>query len=171
MNDIIHIETPITSDLFCEFMLGMRLCITGCIITGRDAALPRLLELITLPETNRDNIELIGSVILHTAVSHAGIGPTSSNKLEIESSIPELSKAGVKMHIGKGRISSETVKALDEFESVYAITPPLSALLTSKIISQKVLAFPEEGMEALHLLEVVDFPVIIAAINGKSIYD
>lgn len=133
--------------------------------------LPKILLLIKLGKLCNTQIDLKGAAIFHTAVSPAGIGPTSSNKLEIESSIPELSRAGVKMHIGKGRISAETVQALDEYGSIYAITPPLSALLTSKVISQKVLAFPEEGMEALHLLEVVDFPVIIAAANGKSIYD
>jgi hypothetical protein len=33
---------------------------------------------------------LSGSVIFHTAVSDAGIGPTSSNKVDIESSIAPL---------------------------------------------------------------------------------
>ncbi|MDY2820462.1 MAG: fumarate hydratase C-terminal domain-containing protein [Hominisplanchenecus sp.] len=37
--------------------------------------------------------------------------------------------------------------------------------------SVEVAAFPEEGMEALHLLKVHDFPAIIAAAHGRSIYD
>jgi len=43
--------------------------------------------------------------------------------------------------------------------------------LNSKTLSQKVIAFPELGMEAFHLLEVKDYPAIIAVAHGKSIYD
>ncbi len=47
---------------------------------------------------------------MHTAVSDAGIAPTTSNKEEIESTIPFLSKNGVKIHIGKGMLNNETKK-------------------------------------------------------------
>jgi len=39
---------------------------------------------------------------MHTAVSKAGISPTTSNKEDIEESIPFLAKSGVKIHLGKG---------------------------------------------------------------------
>ncbi|MDO9545053.1 MAG: fumarate hydratase C-terminal domain-containing protein, partial [Synergistaceae bacterium] len=32
-------------------------------------------------------------------------------------------------------------------------------------------AFPEEGMEALHEIEVENFPAIVAIAHGESIYD
>jgi len=47
---------------------------------------------------------------------------------------------------------------------------PVTALLESKIISRRVVAFPEQDMEALHLLEVRDFPCIVAVAHGKCIY-
>lgn len=149
--------------------LGSLLSINGSIITGRDAALPRLVELIHEDKLAEHGIDLEGAAIFHTAVSGAGIGPTSSNKHDIESTMVELSKAGVKMHIGKGRLKDETINELGKYGAVFAVTPPLSALLTSTIVSQRVLAFPDLGMEALHLLEVKDFPVIIVAANGKSL--
>ena len=34
-----------------------------------------------------------------------------------------------------------------------------------------VVAFPEEGMEALHEIEVENFPAIVAIAHGESIYD
>jgi fumarate hydratase subunit beta len=74
------------------------------------------------------------------------------------------------MHIGKGELSPETVKALEKNKSVFVVTPPAAALLTSKMTSSKVVAFPEEGMEALHCLTVRDFPGIVAVAHGKSIY-
>ena len=79
--------------------------------TGRDAALPQLVELIKKGKTP---INTNGIAIMHTAVSDAGIAPTTSNKEEIESTIPFLSENGVKIHIGKGMLNDETKKALNK---------------------------------------------------------
>ena len=38
-------------------------------------------------------------------------------------------------------------------------------------VLQKVVAFPELGMEALHLIKVDKYPAIIGAAHGRSIYD
>jgi fumarate hydratase subunit beta len=110
-------------------------------------------------------------VIFHTAVSPAGIGPTTSNKVEIEESIPTLSKAGVRLHLGKGSLGPDTVKALKQYGSVFAITPPASALFASLTLSQRIAAYKEEGMEALYEVEVAGLPAIIAIASGKSIFE
>nr|WP_319374947.1 fumarate hydratase C-terminal domain-containing protein [uncultured Methanobacterium sp.] len=161
------IKTPITDQTIQNLKIGDRILISGTILTGRDAALPRLVKLLKEGESP---VDVDGAVIMHTAVSPAGIAPTSSNKTEIESSIAPLSEAGVKMHIGKGALSPETQNALKINKSVFVVTPPAAALLTSKMTSSKVLAFPEEGMEALHCLEIREFPGIVAVAHGKSIY-
>ena len=106
-----------------------------------------------------------------TAVSPAGVGPTSSNKLEIESSIIPLSQAGVKLHLGKGKLKPETIAALNDHNAVYAVIPPVTALLGAKTSETRVLAFPELGMEALHLIKVDRYPAIIGAAQGRSIYE
>ncbi|MBI4813655.1 MAG: fumarate hydratase C-terminal domain-containing protein [Methanobacterium sp.] len=161
------IRTPIANQTIQDLKTGDRILISGTILTGRDAALPKLVKL--LKEGTRP-VDVKGAVIMHTAVSPAGIAPTSRNKTEIESSITPLSRAGVKMHIGKGALSPDTVNSLKKYKSIFVVTPPAAALLTSKMISSKVVAFPEEGMEALHSLEVRDFPGIVAVAHGKSIY-
>jgi fumarate hydratase subunit beta len=165
------INTPVGDEAASKLTPGDRILISGAIFTGRDAALPKLVRLIEEGGLAEAGIDLQGSVIFHTAVSPAGVGPTSSNKFDIESTIPALSKAGVKIHLGKGRLSPETIVALKENNSVFAVIPPVTALLESKIIERKVAAFPEEGMEALHELRVNGFPCIIAAAHGKTIYD
>jgi fumarate hydratase subunit beta len=164
------IITPITDEAIKEIEVGDMVYLSGYIYTGRDAVLPKVVRLIETNELKEAGIDLQGSVIFHTAVSPAGVGPTSSNKLEIEASIPMLSKAGVKLHLGKGELSSKTVEELNKYNSVYAVIPPVTALLESRTLERKVVAFPEEGMEALHLLKVDGFPVIIAAAHGKSLY-
>ena len=116
-------------------------------------------------------VDLHGQVVFHTAVSPAGVGPTSSNKLEIESSIAPLSAAGIKLHLGKGKLHDETVEALDRYNAVYAVIPPVTALLGSKTSEMKVVAFPELGMEALHLIKIDRDPAIIGAAHGRSIYE
>ena len=92
--------------------------ISGNILCGRDAVLPKIVKMLEEYKISSLNVDLKGSVIFHTAVSVAGVGPTSSNKLEIESSIEPLSKAGVKLHLGKGAIHAETVQALERNNSI-----------------------------------------------------
>ena len=167
MKDITELKTPLSDSDIKELNVGDRLILSGIILTGRDAALPRLIKLI---KKDKCPVDLKGAVIMHTAVSPAGIAPTSSNKTEIENSIGPLSEAGVRMHIGKGALADETIKSLKKNKSVYVVTPPAAALLTSKMISSEVVAFPEEGMEALHCLKVRDFPAIVAVAHGESIY-
>lgn len=165
------LKTPISeADIEC-LSVGDMVLISGPIYCGRDAVLPKVQKAVKDGSLDALGIHLEGSVIFHTAVSVAGVGPTSSNKLEIESSIAPLSEAGVKLHLGKGALSKETVTALDKFHAVYAVTPPVTALLGDKTKDQALVAFPELGMEALYELQVEGYPAIIAAAHGKSIYD
>jgi len=166
-----QIKTPIEEDIICNLKVGDRIFISGYLYTGRDTVLPKIVSLVQSSKISEYDIQLQGAVIFHTAVSPAGVGPTSSNKFEIESTIPALSAAGVKLHLGKGALSKATVDALKKYNSVYAVIPPVTALLNSKTLQQKIVAFPEEGMEAFHILEVKEYPAIIAVAHGKSIYD
>lgn len=154
-----------------QLRVGDVVTISGDIYTGRDAVLPKIVKAAAEDGLGDLGIDLQGAVIFHTAVSPAGVGPTSSNKVEIESTFAPLSRAGVKMHLGKGAISKETVLALKENNAVFAIIPPVTALLGSQTTEQEIVAFPELGMEAFNRLKVVRYQAIIAAANGESVYD
>ena len=160
------LTTPISDEDISNLKVGDQITISGTIYTGRDAALPQLVELI-----NQDDVpfDLKGSVIMHTAFSDAGIAPTTSSKVEIESSIEPLSEAGVKIHIGKGMLSDETAEALAQNNSIFVITPPVAALLTSKVCEKRCVLFENEGMEALFELKVKDIPGIVAIHKGKKL--
>ena len=166
-----QITTPISEETAADLMVGDEIELSGVIICGRDAVLPKVLRLIEEGRVQELGVDLHGQVIFHTAVSPAGVGPTSSNKLEIESSIAPLSAAGVKLHLGKGKLKQETVDALEANNAVYAVIPPVTALLEARTLEKKVLAFPELGMEALHLIRVDRYPAIIGAAHGRSIYE
>lgn len=164
------IETPVSNETAQGLCVGEMIQITGKIYCGRDAVLPKICKLIEERKLEQYGIELEGSVIFHTAVSAAGMGPTSSNKIEIESSFPVLSRAGVKIHLGKGAIGRETIDLLNQYNSVYAVMPPVTALLEKNTLSRRVVAFPELGMEAFYEIDVREYLAIIAAAHGKSIY-
>lgn len=168
---MIVLTTPISEESIARLHVGDVVSISGYIYCARDAVLPRICKEIAEGIWERRDIDLQGSVIFHTAVSPAGVGPTSSNKLEIESSIAPLSEAGVKLHLGKGAIKPETVKALDKNNSVFAIIPPVTALLESQTEARECIAFPELGMEALYRIKVNNYQAIIAAAKGESIYE
>ncbi len=168
---MIKLTTPITEEAVARLQVGDTVEISGYILCGRDAVLPKVVEMIKNGTASGLGVDLKGQVIFHTAVSPAGVGPTSSNKAEIESSIEPLSEAGIKLYLGKGELHRETVEALERHNSVYAVIPPVTALLGSKTSEEKVIAFPELGMEALHIIKVDSYPAIIGAAHGRSIYE
>ena len=163
------IRTPIGEDEINDLKVGDKIYLSGKMYCGRDAVLPKLAKSIENGDTDKYSFNFKGMAIMHTAFSVAGIAPTTSNKAEIESSIPTLSKAGVKFHIGKGSLSEETKKSLNKYNSVFIVTSPVAALLTNNVISKKCVAYEEEGMEAFFELEVKDIPGIVAIAHGKSL--
>lgn len=167
---MIHLTTPFREEDIAQLKVGDVVSISGYIYTGRDAVLPKIVQHAEGGTLSEVNVDLQGQVIFHTAVSPAGVGPTSSNKLEIESSFEPLSRNGIKMHLGKGAIKTETVKALAENNAVFAIIPPVTALLESQTTEKEVVCYPELGMEALHRIKVENYQAIIAAAKGESIY-
>ena len=168
---MIELTTPFSEQSISQLKVGDVVSISGYIYCGRDAVLPRICKEIKEGVWEQRGIDLQGGVVFHTAVSPAGVGPTSSNKLEIESSFETLSKAGIKLHLGKGAIKPETVKVLADNNSVFAIIPPVTALLESQTLQRECVAFPELGMEALYRIRVENYQAIIAAAKGVSIYE
>ena len=167
---MIELMTPFSEEDIAKLKVGDVVSISGYIYTGRDAVLPKIVKHAEEGTLSEVGVDLQGQVIFHTAVSPAGVGPTSSNKLEIESSFEPLSRHGIKMHLGKGAIKPETVKALAENNAVFAVIPPVTALLESQTEEREVVCYPELGMEALHRIKVNKYQAIIAAAKGESIY-
>lgn len=165
-----NINTPIKDEAINNLNVGDTIYISGKIFCGRDAVLPKIVSLVEAGKLAEYDIDLQGGVVFHTAVSLAGIGPTTSNKVEIAGSIPVLSKAGIKIHLGKGALEQDIVEALQENNSIFVVTPPVTALFADNTISQKVAAYPELGMEAFYEVIVKDMPGIVAIAHGKTIF-
>lgn len=168
---MIELTTPFSEEAISQLKVGDVVSISGYIFCGRDAVLPRICKELVDGTWVKRGIDLQGGVIFHTAVSPAGVGPTSSNKLEIEGSFETLSKlGGIKMHLGKGAIKLKTVKTLKDNNAVFAIIPPVTALLESQTLERECVAWSELGMEALYRIMVKSYQTIVAAAKGESIY-
>lgn len=161
---------PVSMDDINKLKIRDQILISGRIFCGRDAVLPKIVRMVEDGSIMEAPFSLDGGLIFHTAVSRSGVGPTSSNKYEIESTMGILSKAGIRMHLGKGELKLETVDALKRNHSIYAVIPPVTALLNSRTKSKRCVAFSDLGMEAFYELEVEDYPAVIAIAHGESIY-
>lgn len=166
-----ELKFPISVTDTEDLRINDKILISGRIFCGRDAVLPLVAKMIKDESIKDAPFDLKGGLMFHTAVSRAGIGPTSSNKYEIESTMKILSEAGIRLHLGKGALSKETALALESSNSFYAVIPPVTAILNQGMIRKRCVAFEELGMEALYELEVSDYPAVIAIAHGESIYD
>ncbi|MHB0914224.1 MAG: Fe-S-containing hydro-lyase [Thermoleophilia bacterium] len=167
---------PLTDADVVDLRAGDAVTISGVIYTARDAAHRRLVEMIDRGEELP--VELAGQVIYYTGPTPASpgratgsAGPTTSSRMDRYT--PRLlSACGVKALVGKGDRAEEVVRALVDNRAVYlAAVGGAGALLAETIVAAEVVAWPELGTEAIHRLEVREFPAIVAIdAEGSSIY-
>jgi fumarate hydratase class I len=168
----------ISREDIAQWQPGDTLLLSGKILTGRDAAHKRLLDLIAqgkpLPEgvnfTNRF-IYYVGPVdaVRDEAVGPAG--PTTATRMD-KFTEAMLANTGLIGMIGKAERGPEAIAAIKKHKAVYLIATGGAAYLVSKAIkAAKVLAFEDMGMEAIYEFEVKDMPVTVAVdVNGQSIH-
>jgi fumarate hydratase subunit beta len=91
----------------------------------------------------------------------------------MDSYAPTLIKLGLKAMIGKGKRSPSVIDAMKAYKAVYlGATGGAGALISQRIKAAEVIAFPELGPEAVHRLEVEDFPtIVINDCQGRDLYE
>lgn len=159
------VTTPLSRDAARLLRAGDEIRITGTIYTARDAAHKKLFALLQAGEPLP--IDLRDQLIYYTGPTPAppgrpigSCGPTTSCRMDPYT--PALVAAGLRGVIGKGRRSQAVLDSLREHESVYfAAEGGCGALLANYVTHCEVVAFPELGTEAIHRLEVENFPVTV----------
>lgn len=170
-----HITIPLTKQQVKDLHAGDSVLISGTILTARDCAHKRIMEL--LAQNQPVPFEIKDAVIYYAGpcpakpnMASGSCGPTTSARMD--SFAPALLDLGLGAMIGKGEMCEAVRDALKRNTAVYfAAIGGAGALYGQCIKKSECIAFPDLLSEAVHKLEVVDFPAVVAFdCYGGSIY-
>lgn len=173
------LTTPISSEDLADLKVGDIVYLDGTLITCRDVAHRRLIELgRELP------VDLRGGAIFHAGPivrqkddgSHemVSIGPTTSMRME-KFEREFIRQTGVKLVIGKGGMGEETALGCQENQAVHAVFPGGCAVVAAtKVEAIEGAEWKELGMpETLWINRVKEFGPLIISIdcNGNNLFE
>ena len=167
---------PLSEAVVRTLKAGDRVSLTGVLWTGRDAAHRRWVEMLdrgeAMPIDLQDQtVYFVGPCPARPGDPIGSAGPTTSGRMDAYS--PRVMRElGIRGMIGKGDRSDAVVDAIRECGGVYlAATGGAGALIARSIRRAEVVMFPDLGPEAVHRLEVVEFPAVVAIdADGNNLY-
>jgi fumarate hydratase class I len=172
----VNLDTVTRADI-AEWQPGETLLLSGKLLTGRDAAHKRMVDMLARGEKlpvdfNGRFIYYVGPVdpVRDEVVGPAG--PTTATRMD-KFTETMLAQTGLIGMIGKSERGPEAIAAIKKHKAVYLMAVGGAAYLVSKAIkASKVLAFADLGMEAIYEFEVQDMPVTVAVdVNGTSVHE
>ncbi len=166
----------VTAEEIKTWKTGETLLLSGTLLTGRDAAHKRMVDMLargeSLPVDLRGKfIYYVGPVdpVRDEVVGPAG--PTTATRMDkfTETILAETGLIGM---IGKSERGPVAVEAIRRHAAVYLMAVGGAAYLVSKAVRRaQVLAFADLGMEAIYEFVVEDMPVTVAVdSSGDSIH-
>ena len=171
----VDLDTVTRADI-AEWQAGDTVLLSGRLLTGRDAAHKRLVDLMDRGEplpvdfANRF-IYYVGPVdpVREEVVGPAG--PTTATRMD-KFSRAMLERAGVLGMIGKAERGPECIEAIRDNGAVSLIAVGGAAyLISTAIVGARRIAFEDLGMEAIHEFEVRDMPVTVSVdARGESVH-
>ena len=171
----IHMELPITAEKADSLHAGDFVYLSGQMYVARDAAHKRLMELIEkneqLPIDIKDcTIYYMGPSPAREGRPIGSAGPTTASRMDKYA--PTLLDLGEKAMVGKGKRTKEVLDAVVRNHAVYfAAIGGAGALLSQCIKKSEIIAYEDLGAEAIRLITVEDFPVIVVADDhGDNLY-
>jgi len=166
----------ITPEEVTSFKPGEVLLLNGKLLTGRDAAHKRMVDMLNRGE--RLPVDLKGRFIYYVGPVDpvrdevvGPAGPTTATRMD-KFTNQILEQTGLLGMVGKAERGPAAIEAIKTHKSVYLMAVGGSAYLVSKAIkAAKVLAFEDLGMEAIYEFEVKDMPVTVAVDStGESVH-
>ncbi len=171
----VNLDTVTRADIEA-FQPGEVILLSGKLLTGRDAAHKRMVDMLNKGEklpvdfTNRF-IYYVGPVdpVRDEVVGPAG--PTTATRMD-KFTRQMLEQTGLAGMVGKAERGPMAIDAIRDNKAVYLIAIGGAAYLVSKAIkSSRVLAFADLGMEAIYEFEIQDMPVTVAVDSrGASVH-
>jgi fumarate hydratase class I len=172
----VNLDT-ITREEVATWKPGETILLNGKLLTGRDAAHKRLIDMLNrgepLPVDFRNRfIYYVGPVdpVRDEVVGPAG--PTTATRMD-KFTRQLLEATGLLGMVGKSERGPTAIGAIKDNGAVYLMAVGGAAYLVSKAIkASRVLAFADLGMEAIYEFEVKDMPVTVAVdSNGTSVHE
>ena len=176
MSKTVKLTPPLTDRDVMELNIGDVVLVSGVVYTARDAAHKRLVDMLAAGEPLP--MDLKGQIMYYVGPSPAppgrvigAAGPTTSYRMD--SYAPTLIRLGLKAMIGKGKRAPQVIEAMQAHKAVYlGATGGAGALISRRIMAAEIIAFPELGPEAVHRLEVHEFPtIVINDCRGQDLYE
>ncbi|PJK09585.1 fumarate hydratase [Lysobacteraceae bacterium NML95-0200] len=167
----------VTKEEVASWQPGDVLLLSGKLLTGRDAAHKRMVDMLNRGESlpvdlNGRFIYYVGPVdpVREEVVGPAG--PTTATRMD-KFTRQMLEATGLLGMVGKAERGSAAIDAIRDNGAAYLMAVGGSAYLVSKAIkAAKVLAFEDLGMEAIYEFEVQDMPVTVAVdARGTSVHE
>ncbi len=155
---------------------GEVVLLSGRLLTGRDAAHKRMADMLNRGESLP--VDFTGRFIYYVgpveAVRDEAVGPagpTTATRMD-KFTRQMLEETGLLGMIGKAERGPDAIAAIRDNQAVYLMAVGGAAYLVSKaIMSAKVLAFDDLGMEAIYEFVVKDMPVTVAVdAMGTSVH-
>jgi fumarate hydratase class I len=171
----VNLDT-ITKDEVATFKPGEVLLLNGRMLTGRDAAHKRMVDMLNKGEPLP--VDLAGRFIYYVGPVDpvrdevvGPAGPTTATRMD-KFTEQVLAQTGLLGMIGKAERGPAAIEAIRKHQSVYLMAVGGSAYLVSKAIkAAKVVGFADLGMEAIYEFEVKDMPVTVAVDSaGTSVH-
>ncbi|GGC98495.1 fumarate hydratase [Halopseudomonas salina] len=171
----VNLDTLTPADVL-EWKTGETVLLSGKMLTGRDAAHKRMVEMLNngekLPVDLKGRfIYYVGPVdpVREEVVGPAG--PTTATRMD-KFTRQILDETGLLGMIGKSERGPIAIEAIKDYKAVYLMAVGGAAYLVAQAIKKaEVLAFPEMGMEAIYEFEVKDMPVTVAVdTKGESVH-
>ncbi len=170
--NIVKISAPIDEKKLSKLKCSDAVAMTGTIYTIRDMSLKKLRtqKKAVLNFKNAAVYFCAPTDSKKPGIPIGAFGPTTTARME--SGIPFLLGAGAKTIIGKGPISEGLKRLFSKNNCVYLLATGGCGAYYSKFAkSSKIILFPELGPEAVRVVEVKDFPLVVAVdLKGKNIF-
>lgn len=169
------IRLPLDADTVCELRSGDSVLLSGPLVTGRDAAHARFAAALSAGEAlpfdpAGETLYFVGPTPARPGHPIGAAGPTTASRMDAWS--PLLVERGLRGMIGKGRRSDAVKDAMARHGCVYfGAIEGTAALLSQCVTSSEVIAYEDLGAEAVHRLEVRDFPALVVDdLHGGDLY-
>ena len=171
----VNLDT-VTPEEVLTWQPGDTLLLNGKLLTGRDAAHKRMVDMIAKGEPLP--VDMKGRFIYYVGpVDPVGdevvgpAGPTTATRMD-KFTRTMLEETGLLGMVGKAERGPTAIEAIRDNKAVYLMAVGGSAYLVAQAIKKsRVVGFEDLGMEAIYEFEVEDMPVTVAVDSqGTSVH-